>query len=200
MISCKAGAWIAVVLAGTVATAAAKSATGIYLTADDYKVRRLTSESVCGSPGHHVELHDIVHKPFIEVTHQGEVRRYEKSEIYGFQSCGGRDYRFVGNDEYEIGESKELSIFTHEVPARSPKDTSRALPISRLFFFSIGADGVSQQPRVSRRTRYDVSYRRRSHAVRRVPRHVQSQPACRCGVVCGSVTREGIHAGSRTIV
>lgn len=137
----KAVALIAVVLASGVGTAAAKSATGVYLTADDYKNGHLTSESACGSPGHQVALHDILHKSFIEVTHQGETRRHDKSRIYGFRSCGGRDYRFVGNEEYEIQESREISIYVHEVPARNPKDTSRGLPTSRLYFFSIGAGG-----------------------------------------------------------
>lgn len=137
----KAVALIAVVLASGVGTAAAKSATGIYLTADDYKNGHLTSESACDSPRHHVELHDILHKPFIEVTHKGDTRTYEKSEIYGFRSCGGRDYRFVGNEEYEILESREISIYIHEVPARNPKDTSRGLPTSRLYFFSVGSGG-----------------------------------------------------------
>jgi hypothetical protein len=123
------------------AMAVAKDATGIYLTAEDYKAARLTSESDCGSPGHKTELHDILRKPFIDVTHEGTSRRYEKRAIYGFRSCSGRDYRFVDNDEYEIVESKALSIYVHEVPARNPNDTSRDRATSRDYFFSVGAAG-----------------------------------------------------------
>jgi len=130
---------VAAFLAGSLPTAEAKSATGIYLTAEDYRNGRLTSESDCDSSGHKVELHDMLHKPFIHVTHEGATRRYEKSQIYGFRSCGSRDYRFVGNEEYEILESKDLSIYALEVPARNPKDTSRGLPTSRMYFFSVGA-------------------------------------------------------------
>lgn len=132
---------VSVFLAGSFVIAEARSATGIYLTAEDYKNGRLASESDCDSPGHKVELHDILRKPFIHVTHGGETRRYEKSQIYGFRSYGGRDYRFVGNDEYEILESKGVSIFALEVLARNPKDTSRGLATSRLYFFSVGAGG-----------------------------------------------------------
>ena len=132
---------VATVLAGSLATAEAKSATGIYLTAEDYKNGRLATESDCDSPGHKVELHDILHKSFIDVTHGGETRRYEKSQVYGFRSCGGRDYRFVDNDEYQILESRDVSIYAREVPARNPKDTSRGLPTSRVHFFSVGASG-----------------------------------------------------------
>lgn len=132
---------VAALLAGSVVSAAAKGATGIYLTSEDYRNARLASESDCDSPGHKVELHDIRHKSFIHVTHGGETRRYEKSHIYGFRSCGGRDYRFVGNDEYEILESREVSIYASVVPAQNPKDTSRGLPTSRVYFFSAGAGG-----------------------------------------------------------
>jgi hypothetical protein len=124
---------VVTILAGSLATAEAKSATGIYLTADDYKNGRLRSESDCDSPGHKVELHDILNKPYIHVTHGGETRKYLKSDIYGFRTCDGRDYRFVGNGEYQILESKEVSILSFEV--------SRGRSRSHTYFFSVGAGG-----------------------------------------------------------
>ena len=129
------------VMAVGVGRASAKNATGIYLTAEDFQNARLTSQSKCGSPGHKTELHDVLQKPYIEVTHEGETRRYEKSQIYGFRSCGGQDYRFVEKNEYEILESLGLAIYAHDVPARNPKDTSRGLATSREYFFSGGAGG-----------------------------------------------------------
>lgn len=135
-------AWILqAVLPATMARAAVGGASGIYLTAEDYKNTRLTGESDCSSPGHKVELHDLLHKSFIHVTHGGETRRYEKSQVYGFRSCSGRDYRFVDNAEYQILESREVSIYAHDVPARNPKDTSRGLATSRVYFFSVGPAG-----------------------------------------------------------
>jgi hypothetical protein len=132
---------ILAVIAAGVGTASAKNATGVYLSAEDFQNARLTSQSECGSPGHKTELHDVLRKPYIEVTHKGETRRYEKSQIYGFRSCGGRDYRFVDKNEYEILESFGLTIYAHDVPARNPKDTSQGLANSRVYFFSIGAGG-----------------------------------------------------------
>jgi hypothetical protein len=137
----KAIVFAAAIVVVNLGTAAAKDATGVYLTAEDYKNARLTSESDCSSPGHKVDLHDLLHKTFIHITHDGETRRYEKSHVYGFRSCAGRDYRFVDNYEYEVLESRGLSIYTHDVPARNPKDTSRGLATSRLYFFSVGAAG-----------------------------------------------------------
>ena len=55
------------------------------------------SESACQSTGHNIELHDVLNKPYIHVTHDGQTRQYAKSEIYGFRTCENRDYRFVGS-------------------------------------------------------------------------------------------------------
>ena len=131
----------ATLLAGGAVVAEAKGASGIYLTADDYTNRRLTSESNCDAAGHRVELHDVLGKSFIHVTHEGETRRYEKRDIYGFRSCERKDYRFVGNDEYEILESRAISIYERELPTQSPKDAARGLPRGYRYFFSVAAGG-----------------------------------------------------------
>lgn len=130
---------LALALAVSSANAAVSSARGIYLTAADFAKGRLTSESDCKSAGHKVELHDVLNKPYIHVTHGGETRKYLKREIYGFRTCGRQDYRFVGNAEYEILEARDVSIYALELPARNPKDTSRGLPTSRVYFFSVPA-------------------------------------------------------------
>ena len=131
----------AAVLAGGVATAEARNASGIYLTAADYQNRRLTSESDCNAPGHKVELHDVLRKPFIDVTHDGETRQFLKSEVYGFRTCDGREFRFVDNKEYQILEALGLSIYSVDLPAREGKDLARGRATVREYFFSVGAAG-----------------------------------------------------------
>ena len=41
---------------------------GIYLTAADYEATRLFLQGVCGSGAHKLELHDVLNKPYIDVT------------------------------------------------------------------------------------------------------------------------------------
>ena len=132
---------LAIAFAAGISTVEANSATGIYLTAADYEKGRLSSESDCGTLGHKVELHDILHKPFIDVTHGGETHRYLKSEIYGFRTCDGREYRFVDNREYEILEAKAVSIYSIDVPARESQDLARDRATVRKYFFSVGSSG-----------------------------------------------------------
>lgn len=135
MPSLKPVAFIAVLVGLTTQTVAhATDVKGVYLTSEDYAQARLSSESDCAPDEHKVELHDWLHKPFIHVTHNGVVRRYEKNEIFGFRTCKGQDYRFVGNLEYEILEAQRLVLYILEINARR-----RTV---RRYFFSDGAGGT----------------------------------------------------------
>ena len=134
--------FIAAVLAvGALATATVTAATarksGVYLTTVDYQKARLTSEGDCNSDAHKIELHDLLNKPYIDVTHGGARHRYLKAELFGFRSCEGADYRFVGNKEYQILEAKALYIYRVEVPDGRGKGISQ---VSK-YYFSVGADG-----------------------------------------------------------
>ncbi len=124
--------FVATFLAGGVATVNAERARGIYLNAGDYEHARLTTESECKSTGHNVELHDVLNKPYIHVTHEGETRRYLKSDIFGFHECDGRDYRFVGTREYRILEARDVLVYSRR---RGGRHTHYQ------YFFSAGAAG-----------------------------------------------------------
>ena len=130
----------AIVLAANIASA--NDAAGVFLTAADYQSGRLTDRSDCKSSANHkVELHDVVNKPYIHVTHDGATRQYLKADIYGFRSCNGRDFRFVGNRVYEILESREASIYVVRLPDREGEDLVVGPTKQNAFFFSAGASG-----------------------------------------------------------
>jgi hypothetical protein len=114
---------------------------GLYVTAADYREGRLASEGDCKSAEHKLELHDMLNKPYIDVTHGAGHRRYMKSAIFGFRSCEGIDYRFAGSREYQILEARELYIYVIQAPARLGKDTARGLSKVSTYFFSVGAEG-----------------------------------------------------------
>ena len=110
---------------------------GVYLKAADYKDGRLAFEGDCGSKTHKLNLHDFLHRPYIDVTHESEKRRYPKSGLFGFRVCDGRDFRFGANFEYEILESRELYIYAREVPVPSGK----GYQFIREYYFSVGPQG-----------------------------------------------------------
>jgi hypothetical protein len=110
---------------------------GLYLTGADFQQGRLAYEGDCGSKAHKLELHDVLHKSYIHVTHEGGRKRFEKTDLFGFRSCDARDYRFVLNVEYQILEAKELYIYRREVLVSHGRGSHGV----KKFFFSVGPDG-----------------------------------------------------------
>ena len=110
---------------------------GVYLTAADYEATQLSFQGVCGSGAHKLELHDVFNKPYIDVTHDHDKRRYPKSDLFGFRACDGRDFRFGGNLEYQILEAKALYIYSRDISeARGKTFNTR-----RDYYFSVGPKG-----------------------------------------------------------
>lgn len=123
------------------ASGSANDASGIYLTAADYQRGYLAAVSDCKAPGHKIELHDVLNKPYIHVTHNGETRKYAKSEVYGFRTCDGRDYRFVANREYRILEARTAAIYSVQLPDREGEDLGVGKEEVFEYYFSVGAGG-----------------------------------------------------------
>lgn len=127
-----------IVFATSLSAADQKTTSGIYMTADDFVHSKLTSEGARDSSSHKIKLHDsFFGKPYIDVTHQGENRRYQKSEIWGFRDFHGKSYRFIGNDAYEIREARTLYIYKTERLAAGRKGATEP-----VYFFSVGPAGA----------------------------------------------------------
>jgi hypothetical protein len=120
---------------------AALKASGIYLTADDYKSGRLTDKGDCAASDHRLELHDVLKKPYVHITHGSETKRYEKTEIFGFRACSGSDFRFVGNLDYQILESKDIYVYFIKVPMPAATG-ARATWRKSEYHFSVGPEGA----------------------------------------------------------
>jgi hypothetical protein len=123
--------------AGSWSGAQSSRTSGVYLTAADYENGRIAFEGNCGSKGHKLELHDVLNRPYIDVTHESEKRRYAKSDLFGFRACDGRDYRFASNLEYQILEAKDLYIYAREIPVSKGK----GFQTTRDYYFSVGPHG-----------------------------------------------------------
>ena len=131
-----AGTCVAVVALSTLPglAAAPMHTSGIYMNATDYAERRLSLEGDCQSASQKLELHDVLRKPYLDITHGGEKRRYAKSVVYGVQTCSGREYRFVGNGEYQILEPGPITVYTFRPAGRRRR---------RRYFFSVGPSGAA---------------------------------------------------------
>ena len=134
------GTIVAVIAFGPSANATPQTS-GLFLSATDYQNGVLSSQGDCTSDTHKLEIHDLLNKPYIDVTHDGQHRRYAKSELYGYRSCSGIDYRFAGKHEYRIAEARTLYIYIVEQPARLGKDTARDYNKLATYYFSVSASG-----------------------------------------------------------
>ena len=122
---------------GTAVKGEVQRRSGLYLSAADYRDRRLTAEGDCGSKAHKLELHDVLNKSYVHLTHGSEKVRYEKNEIFGFLACDGSDYRFDLNQEYRILETRQLYIYLHDQYV----SVGKSRHIVQVYYFSVGPTG-----------------------------------------------------------
>jgi hypothetical protein len=118
------------------ATNPAPVASGVYLTAEDYASGALTNGGSCQA-SFKVALHDVLNKPFIDVSRGAEKKRYAKGEIFGLRLCDGLDYRFSANRLYRIVAKGDLYIYGVERPVSQGKGF-RLVP---SYYFSSGPRG-----------------------------------------------------------
>jgi hypothetical protein len=104
---------LAVIIASPLSAADKNAATsGVYLTSHDFVCGFLTAEGQRNSSSHEMKLHDTLFgKPYIEVLHNGELRRYAKDQIWGYRDFDGKSYRFVNGRTYEIREASAVIIY-----------------------------------------------------------------------------------------
>jgi hypothetical protein len=117
--------------------AKAAPTSGVFLSPADYLNHRLSFPGSCRSEAHKLEVHDVLKKPYIDVIHAGEKRRYWKNAVFGFRACDGRDYRFGANLEYQILEDGELYIYLRE-----SKTYGKGFQTRMEYFFSVGPEGA----------------------------------------------------------
>jgi len=106
---------------------------GIYRTADDFRKGTPYLAVDCRTAKHKIKLHDFLNKPYLEVIHQGTKNRFLKAEVFGFQECGGRAYRFFNGEEYLIREVRSVVVYEKQVnqPGLGGKGSVK---VPKLFF------------------------------------------------------------------
>lgn len=116
------------------------AASGIYRTAADYQNDNLSLSVDCRSSRHKIKLHNFLNKPYVDVLHEGKKYRFQKAELFGFRTCDGKRYRFYQNEEYQILETKTLTIYQHVVS--EPGLSGKGIQTVRRYFFSVGDTSV----------------------------------------------------------
>ena len=121
---------------------AQKDSSGIYLTADDFKNRKLSYAINYKTEKHKIKTYLLFNGNTIKVKHQGNTYDLKKSETYGYQDTKGREYRFIGETEYTIlNPGEQLLLYFYQHPAHSAKEAGKYAP---AYFFTADAAGMPQ--------------------------------------------------------
>ncbi|MBC7569685.1 MAG: hypothetical protein H7319_08120 [Spirosoma sp.] len=111
---------------------------GVYLTVADYKQGKLALQVDCKTEKHRIRLHDFFGSASIDVIHNGEKHTFQKDNIYGIRDCDGKDYRFVSREEYQMLESRTITIYEKLTVATST--TGKGIRTVELVYFSLQPD------------------------------------------------------------
>jgi hypothetical protein len=111
---------------------------GIYTTYEDFKTGKLSYSSDCDHEKPKIRVHSFLQKAYIDVIHQGNKIRLQKSDLFGYQDCYGTVFRFYCNREYTLAEIRAISIYYIEEPV----PWGATFVQDRVFYFSTVPDGV----------------------------------------------------------
>jgi hypothetical protein len=121
---------------------AQKDSSGVYLTPEDFALRKLSYAIDCNTEKHRINSDLIFKATKIKVKHGGQKYSLEKSKTFGYRSCDQQVYRFVGNLSYKMLNPQEpLLLYFYQHLAHAPKYVEQHPP---QYFFSVGP-GVVQK-------------------------------------------------------
>jgi hypothetical protein len=107
------------ILAGTMASISAfklnpsssERSAGIYLSLQDYYNHKLTYEFDCSSKSSTLKLNDFFGSTAGYVAINGEKHFFDKTKIFGYQTCDNKVYRFFGKDAYQILDTAKFCLY-----------------------------------------------------------------------------------------
>jgi len=115
---------------------------GIYKSASDFRLGKLTLSVNCQDEKHRVRLHTLFGKPNVDIVHEGKKYTFQKDEIFGFRDCDSGDFRFFNREEFTIREVQSLVIYERQVSR--PGVSGKGLQQTIQYFFSTGLEAPIQ--------------------------------------------------------
>ena len=114
---------------------AQKDSSGIYKTTEDFQQRKLSYAINCKTEKHKINPNVFFKGSEVKVKHQGTTYTFKKSELFGYRTCEGKEYKFVDDKEYSIlNPGEPLVIYMYQHPAHSGKEVSKGMYQPQYFF------------------------------------------------------------------
>jgi len=88
---------------------------GIYFTADDYEMNKLSFVIDCKIQKHKIKSEMIFHPNEISIKHNDSTYTYPKDTIYGIKYCDGSIVRIYNNSEYPLINPHETILIYKQV-------------------------------------------------------------------------------------
>ena len=121
---------------------AQQDSSGIYKTADDFKIRKLSYAINYKTEKHKINSYVLFKDNVIKVKHHGITYKLTKNETYGYRNTQGVVYRFIDDKEYRVlNPGEAILIYMYQHPAHSGKEAGKYVPV---YFFSTDAGSVPQ--------------------------------------------------------
>ncbi len=106
----------------------AKNQIGVYLTAQDYKEKKL---SYAG--GSKIRLNNsVLELPYITVVDSNKTIKLKKSEVFGYAEADSKDFRFYNNTQYRILEAGPITIYVQSEHVAQ----SKGYKVKQNYYFS----------------------------------------------------------------
>ena len=84
---------------------------GVYMTFEDYLNGEMEYAINCSEESHRIRPHGTWKGDKFIVVHRGEKFTHDRSEIFGYKGCDGKDWRVYGKDDYQVAESRSIIIY-----------------------------------------------------------------------------------------
>ncbi|MGE4509224.1 MAG: hypothetical protein AB7D16_11445 [Eubacteriaceae bacterium] len=87
---------------------------GVYKTYEDYTNGKMEVSIDCAGKEGKIKPNDFFKTDYVTVIKNGEKTDLKKDEIFGYQLCDGKFFRFLNNDRLTLADKSGLWIYTKE--------------------------------------------------------------------------------------
>lgn len=113
---------------------AQQDSSGIYLSTNDFNLKRLSYAINCKKQKHIIRANTLTQKDYLIVIHEHKKYRIQKDSVFGFKTCEGLYYRIVNKINYYIITPNAGQLILYELKSiTTPKN-----PLNPIFKFSVG--------------------------------------------------------------
>lgn len=114
---------------------------GVYMTYQDYVNGEMEYAINCSEESHKIRTHGTWSGDKFIVIHRGEKFSHDRSEIFGYRDCDGKDWRVYGVYNYLIEEAKAIIIYKrYDEESDDPDDG----PIPPTYYFSVNNGAMKE--------------------------------------------------------